>query len=97
MLEWHQFFQIDGEYAEEDGVAEAPQEYWQIECFDVETRVNEEIHHHGITYHRCHAYREQTGVFLMKHLAPEEAEKATGNGACPFHEVEYVGGKGAEM
>ena len=97
MLERHQFFQIHGEHAEEDGVAEAPQEAGKIECLDVETRMDEEIHHHGIAYHRCHTYREQTGVFLMKHLAPEEAEEATGEGAHPFHEVEYIGGKGAEM
>ena len=71
MLERHQFFQIHGEHAEEDGVAEAPQEARQIECLDVETRIDEEIHHHGITYHRCYTYREQTGVFLTEHLAPE--------------------------
>ena len=34
MLERHQFFQIHGEHAEEDGVAEAPQEARQIECLD---------------------------------------------------------------
>lgn len=97
MLERHQFFQIHGEHTEEDGVAEAPQEARQIECLDVETRMDEEIHHHWIAYHCCHTYREQTGVFLTEHLAPEEAEEATGEGAHPFHEVEYVGGESAEM
>ena len=71
MLEWHQLFQIHGEHAEEDGVAEASEKTGQIECLDVKTRIDEEIHHHGITYHRCHAYREQTGVILAEHLAPE--------------------------
>jgi len=97
MLEWHQLFQIHGEHAEEDGVAEASEKTGQIECLDVESRVDEEIHHYGITYHRCHTYREQSGVFLMEHLAPEEAEEATGDGACPFHKVEHVGGDVAEM
>ena len=97
MLERHQFFQIHGEHTEEDGVAEASEKTGKIECFDVETRIDEEIHHHGITDHRCHAYREQTGVFLMKHLAPEEAEEAAGEGTRPFHEVEHIGGDVAEM
>lgn len=97
MLERHQFFQIHGEHAEEDGVAEASEKTGQIECLDVETRIDEEIHHHGITYHRCHAYREQMGVFLMKHLAPEKAEEATGKGTHPFHKVEHIGCDGTEM
>ena len=71
MLERHQFFQIHGEHAEEDGIAEASEKTGQIERLDVETRIDEEIYHHGIAYHRCHAYREQTGIFLMKNLAPE--------------------------
>ena len=71
MLERHQFFQIHGEHAEEDGVAEASEKTGQIERFEVESRIDEEIHHHRITYHRCHAYREQTGVILAEHLAPE--------------------------
>ena len=97
MLERHQLFQIHGEHAEEDGVAEASQEAGQIERFEVESRMDEKIHHHRITDHRCHTYREQSGVFLMEHLAPEEAEEATGDGACPFHKVEHVGGDVAEM
>ena len=97
MLERHQFFQIHGEHAEEDGIAEAPQEAGQIECLDVETRMDEEIHHYWIAYHCCHTYREQTGVFLTEHLAPEKAEEAAGDGTHPFHEVEHVGGEGTEM
>lgn len=97
MLERHQLFQIHGEHAEEDSIAEASEKTGQIECLDVETRIDEEIHHHGITYHRCHAYREQTGVFLIEHLAPEKAEEAAGDGSRPFHEVEHVGCDGTEM
>jgi hypothetical protein len=26
----------------------------------------------------AHAYREQSGIFLMEHLAPEQAEEASG-------------------
>lgn len=97
MLERHQFFQIHGEHAEEDGVAEASEKTRQIERLDVEPRIDEEIHHHRITYHRCYTYREQTGVFLMKHLAPEEAEEAAGDGSRPFHKVEHIGCDGTEM
>ena len=97
MLERHQFFQIDCEHTEEDSVADASEEERQIECLDVEPRINEEIHHHGIAYHRSHTYREQTGVFLVKNLAPEQTEEATDNGAYPFHEVEYIRSESAEM
>ena len=97
MLKRHQLFQIDGQHAEEDGVADASEEDGQIECLDVESRVDEEIHHYGITYHRCHAYREQSGIFLMEHLAPEQAEEASGDRPHPFYEVEHIGGKRAEM
>ena len=45
---------------------------------DEHADADEEIHHYGITYHRCHAYREQSGIFLMEHLAPEQAEEASG-------------------
>ncbi len=97
MLEWHQLFQIDCEHAEEDGIADASEKNGQIECFDVEPWINEEIHHHGITDHGCHTYREQTGVFLVKNLAPEQTEEATDNGAYPFHKVEHIRSEGAEM
>jgi protein-tyrosine phosphatase len=97
MLKRHQFFQIDGQHAEEDGVADASEEDGQIECLDVESRVDEEIHHYGIIYHRSHAYREQSGIFLMEHLAPEQAEEASGDGPHQFYEVEHIGGKRAEM
>lgn len=97
MLKWHQFFQINSQHTEEDSVAEGAKEGRKIQRLDGQTRINEEIHHHGITDHRCHTYREQAGVFLVKNLAPEQTEEATDNGAHPFHEVEYIRSEGAEM
>ena len=33
----------------------------------------------------------------MEHLAPEQAEEASGDGPHPFYKVEHIGGKRAEM
>ena len=97
MLEWHQLFQIDCEHAEENGISEGAKKVRKIQRLDVEPWINEEIHHHGITDHGCHTYREQAGVFLVKNLAPEQTEEATDNGAYPFHKVEHIRSEGAEM
>ena len=97
MLEWHQLFQINSQHTEEDGISEGAKEVRKIQRLDGQTRIDEEVHHDRITDHGCHTYREQAGVFLVKNLAPKQTEKATDNGAYPFHKVEHIRSEGAEM